>query len=107
MLVALSLLCGCSDDEKKVRRGLLSNNLCFTTQGGDISNQIICNSLPWKVIVPDNAQGWISFKPNSGLGITDTTNLIISVLVNNNPLSRSTAIRRSEERRVGKECVST
>ena len=92
IFVALTLLIGCnSDDEKKVRRGLLSNNLCFTTQGGDIFNQVVAQQ-PWKIVIPDRAQPWIWVKPSSGSGDNDTTNVIISVLVNNNPLSRYTPI---------------
>ena len=91
LILAIALLVNCGDEEKKVRRGLAFSNLCFTTQGGDISNQIYCDE-PWKIIVPDRAQTWIAVNPNSGTGLQDTTNLIITVTVNNNALYRTTPI---------------
>ena len=91
LILAIALLVNCGDEEKKVRRGLASNNLCFTTQGGDISNQII-SSEPWKIVIPDRAQTWLSVNPSSGMAIKDTTNVIISVTVNNSANSRSTVL---------------
>lgn len=84
------LLTGCNDGESDTRQGLTVANLCFTTEGGDVSNTLLAGT-DWKIEISGSTP-WISVSPAQGTASTAPINLIFTSLVNNNSQSRSQVI---------------
>lgn len=80
-------LAGCHDGEEKNTNGLSVANLCFSMDGGDVSNTLIATA-DWSIEIPGN-DPWLSITPKSGLASAKPINLVLNALVNNNSQSRS------------------
>ncbi|MGL4293766.1 MAG: BACON domain-containing protein [Bacteroidales bacterium] len=91
ILIVISLLflhTGCNDNAGDIKQGLtVIDNICFSTDGGDVSNTLLAND-SWSITLPgDNL--WLSVSPGSGQGSANPINLIFNAQVNNNTGSRS------------------
>lgn len=81
------LLTGCNEGESNTRQGLSVANLCFTIEGGDVSNTLLAGT-DWKIEI-SGSPAWISVSPTQGSASDAPINLVFNALVNNNSQSRS------------------
>ena len=87
ILIGLLSLYSCDKQNEKVP-GLRVNNLCFTTKGGDISNNLRA-SQSWKIVIENAPNTWVNVSPVSGEGSSNLIPLIFTAEVNNNASSRN------------------
>lgn len=81
---------GCNDGDSRPSQGLTVANLCFVSNGGNVSNTLNAGT-DWYIEIP-GANPWISVSPSSGSASTTPVNIVFTATVNNNPDSRSQEI---------------
>ncbi|MDO5570619.1 MAG: BACON domain-containing protein [Bacteroidales bacterium] len=80
----------CTDNKDKL--GLQTiDNLCFTTDGGNTSDQLYANQ-DWEITLSAGASEWFTVSPKSGAASSNNINMIFTAIVNNNPDSRSATL---------------
>lgn len=81
---------GCTDGDSRPSQGLTTANLCFVSNGGNVSNTLNAGT-DWFIEIPSD-NPWISVSPASGSGSMTPINIMFTSTVNNNPNSRSQVI---------------
>lgn len=85
--IGMILVTNCDNSAVNTPKGLTIDNLCFSLDGGNISNNLRADEA-WSIQIAGN-DPWASVTPSSGTGSTSLIPLIFTVNVNNNSQSRS------------------